>query len=188
VEIKPKGCGLKIRRAAVDDAPKLAKVHVDSWQVAYRGLVPDSHLQKFTYQRREEAFRRSLAANQEETYLLEDGHQPVAILTIGPGRDSDLDISLTGELWGIYIAPDYWRRGIGRKLVQEAERMLQARGYREVALWVLEGNSAARRFYEAEGFSLDGVSRMIELGQPLKAVRYRKLLATASIEPVDFSV
>ncbi len=177
---------MNFRRATADDAPGLARVHVDSWQVAYRGVVPDSHLQGFTYRRREEAFRRSIAANQEETYLLEDGARPVAILTIGPKRDDDLDAQYTGELWGIYIAPDYWRRGIGRELVQEAERMLQARGHREVVLWVLEGNSAARRFYEAVGFALDGASKIVELGKPLKAVRYKKALPTEVIEPVDF--
>jgi len=41
---------MNIRRAQVDDAPKLAQVHVDSWQVAYRSLVPDSFRQEFTYQ------------------------------------------------------------------------------------------------------------------------------------------
>ncbi len=66
--------------------------------------------------------------------------------------------------------------------------MLQARGHREVVLWVLEGNSAARRFYEAVGFALDGASKMVELGKPLKAVRYKKALPTEAIEPVDFSL
>jgi ribosomal protein S18 acetylase RimI-like enzyme len=165
----------------VNDAPKLAKVHVDSWQVAYRGLVPDSFLQGFTYQRREEAFRQALAANSEETYLLEDNGSTAGILTIGASRDPDLDVSCTGEIWGIYITPDYWRRGIGTRLVQEAERILQSRGYREVVLWVLEGNANARRFYEAMGFCPDGMSKTLELGKSLKAIRYKK--AIRAVEP-----
>lgn len=65
---------------------------------------------------------------------------------------------------------------IGTKLVREAEQMLRARGYGEIVLWVLEGNADARRFYEAMGFVPDGASKIVQLGVPLKAVRYRKTL------------
>lgn len=167
---------MNIRRAAVSDAPTLAKVHVDSWQVAYQGIVPASHLERFTYQRREEAFRQALAADLEETYLIEDGDQAAGILTIGASRDADLDPNEVGEIWGIYLAPAYWRRGIGTTLVREAERILRSRGCKDVILWVLDDNLDARRFYEKMGFSLDGVSKTVELGKPLKAVRYRKPL------------
>ncbi len=170
---------MNIRRATANDAPILAKVHVDSWQVAYRGIVPDSHLERFTYQRREEAFRQAISANLEETYLIEDNSQPIGILTIGASRDADVDVSRTGEIWGIYITPEYWRQGVGTTLVHEAERILQSRGYQDVVLWVLEANMDARRFYEKMGFRLDGVFKMVELGKPLKAVRYKKAMDTA---------
>lgn len=167
---------MNIRRATANDAPMLAKVHVDSWQVAYRGIVPDSFLERFTYQRREEAFRQALTANLEETYLVENNDHAIGILTIGASRDADLDVNCTGEIWGIYIAPDYWRRGIGTTLVYEAERILQSRGFNQVILWVLEENMDARRFYERMGFCLDGMYRAVELGKPLKAVRYKKVM------------
>jgi len=168
---------MNFRRAQVDDAPALARVHVDSWQVAYRSVIPDSFLQRFTYQRREEAFRQALAANLEETYVIEDDDRAVGILTIGACRDSDLDASRTGEIWGVYIVPDYWRRGIGTRLVQEGEHMLQSRGYDDIVLWVLEDNADARRFYEIMGYAPDGASRTLELGKTLRAVRYKKVIA-----------
>lgn len=177
---KQEGHRLNIRRAQVNDAPQLARIHVAAWQVAYRGVVPDSILQGFTYQKREAAFRQSLAANLEETYLAEDGANALGILTIGACRDADLDVNSTGEIWGIYIAPDYWRRGIGTWLVHEAEHMLQARGYREVVLWVLEDNTEARRFYEAMSFHSDGAFKMVELGKSLKAIRYTKTMGLAA--------
>ncbi len=167
---------MNIRRATADDAPALARVHVDSWQVAYKGIVPDSHLQRFTVERREEAFRKAIEAGLEETYLAEADGQPIAILTIGPSRDADLDVNCVGELWGIYVTPAYWRHGIGTTLVHEAERMLASRGCTEIVLWVLADNGDARRFYEKMGFCLDGADRLIELGKPLKAVRYIKTL------------
>jgi ribosomal protein S18 acetylase RimI-like enzyme len=170
---------MNIRRATPEDAPTLAKIHVDSWQAAYQGIVPASHLERFTYQRREDAFRQALITNTEETYLVTEDNQAIAILTIGPSRDDDLDTTTTGELWGIYITPDYWRKGVGSRLVDEAESMLRSRGYTQVVLWVLEDNLNARRFYERVGYRLDGAYKMVELGKPLKAVRYQKPLTTS---------
>lgn len=171
---------MNIRRAGADDAPALARVHVDSWRAAYRGLVPDAILEHFTYQRRKERFRQSLAAGAEETYVVQMDHQVVAFLTLGAARDPDLDVTRTGEIWGIYVSPDHWRKGIGRRLVKEAERILKSRAYENAVLWVLEGNQQARRFYEAMGFSLDGETREILWGTPLQAVRHTK-----SLRPVE---
>jgi ribosomal protein S18 acetylase RimI-like enzyme len=168
---------VEIRLASVDDAPALARVHVDAWQAAYRGLVPDSFLRRFTYEWRKKRFRQSLAAHAEETYAVEVGGEIVGLLTVGTARDADLDARRTGEIWGIYLAPAYWRRGIGRRLVAEAERMLRSRGYDEAVLWVLADNGQARQFYKAVGFTFDGQSKEIDLGKRLKAVRYAKHLA-----------
>ena len=165
---------MKIRPVQPNDASTLARIHVDSWRAAYGGLVPDSFLQRFTYEWREEGFRQSLAANAEETYLIDEDEKAVGLLTLGPARDSDVDASLTGEIGGIYISPDYWRKGIGRKVTQEAETILKARGYQTIVLWVLADNQQARQFYEAVGFRPDGATRDVDWGTPLKAVRYRK--------------
>ena len=167
---------MNIRPAEVNDAPALARVHVDSWRAAYNGLVPDSSLRRFTYEWREECFRQSLATSAEGTYELQLGEEAVGFLTVGTARDPDLNVSRTGEIWGIYISPDYWRKGIGKRFVDEAERILKSRGYEDAVLWVLEGNQQARRFYEAMGFNLDGESKDIDWGTPLKAVRYAKVL------------
>lgn len=134
-------------------------------------------MQAFTYQWREACFRQSLAAGAEETHVVQVEGGVVGFLTLGMARDPDLDAGRTGEIWGIYISPDYWRRGIGRRLAEEAERILRSRGYEDAVLWVLEGNQQARRFYEALGFRLDGEAKELNWGTPLKAVRYRKALA-----------
>ena len=171
---------MKIRRAIVDDAPELARVHVDSWRAAYRGLVPDAFLERFEYHWREKRFREALAAGTQETYLIRVDEQVVGFLTLGAARDPDLDAERTGEIWGIYVSPDAWRRGIGRTLAGKAERILRSRGYEDAVLWVLEANGRARRFCEAMGFAPDGESREMNWGAPLRAVQYAKdLMSTA---------
>ena len=92
----------------MNDAYKLAQVHVDAWQAAYQGIVPDTYLKEFTVKKREQAFRHALEMKSEETCLLEENDSAVAILTIGSSRDKDLDPIQTCEIWGIYIAPSQW--------------------------------------------------------------------------------
>jgi hypothetical protein len=41
-----------IRKAAVEDAAAIAMVNVRSWQIAYRGMMPDSFLDAFDVETR----------------------------------------------------------------------------------------------------------------------------------------
>ena len=165
---------LTTRLASKDDAERLAKIHVDSWKVAYRNIVPDSFIERLTYEKRTQSFSQALENQSEETYITESGDQAVGILTIGPNRDDDLDKSLVGEIWGIYLDPAFWRKGIGTKLVREAEDKLLARGYNELVLWVFRDNRQARKFYKNLGYVPDGKEQIYELDQEVVAIRCRK--------------
>lgn len=169
---------MNIRLANPEDAPALAKVHVDAWHAAYRGLVPDSFLKKITYIKREASFRELLASDSEATYVAEECGEVLGFLIVGTCRDADADESQTGEIWGIYIAPSHWRKGVGKRLAEKAQQMLKSSGYKEATLWVLKGNDQARRFYEVLGFRSDGASKELNFGVPVKAIRYRKSLTS----------
>jgi GNAT superfamily N-acetyltransferase len=53
------------------------------------------------------------------------------------------------ELDGLFVEPTYWRHGVGRALVQQAERMAAADG--AANLWVT-ANTRALGFYDSCGF------------------------------------
>ena len=170
---------MKMRRATPDDALALAKIHIDSWRAAYRDLVPDAHLASLDYVRRAGRFRESLATNSEKTYL-PDGDGPIpGFLTLGACRDADVDHESTGEIWGIYLAPEYWRKGIGRAFFTWAEANLASHGYSTVVLWAFSGNRQGRRFYEAMDFRPDGATRILNRGKELEVMRFRKQLLDA---------
>jgi GNAT superfamily N-acetyltransferase len=171
---------MKIRRAKPDDADALARVNINSWRSAYRGLVTDTHLESLDYGRLSRRFRKDLACPcDEETYVAEEADEVLGFVTLGACRDPDVDQATTGEIWGIYLGPQHWRKGVGRRLCQSAEQMLTSEHYRQAILWVFEGNNSARRFYEAMGFKADGASKTLNVGGPLKAIRYRKKLRLA---------
>ena len=168
---------MKLREAMPQDAMAMAGVHVAAWQRAYRGLVPDEHLQSMTCKGRAERFAAFLKETHDAVTLLAVSHDTVTgFMTVGRARDTDVQPRQTGEIWGIYVAPSHWQRGIGRCLLEEGELRLRTLGLSEAVLWVLKGNRAARAFYEKAGYRPDGAAKTVDLGGPLVALRYRRTL------------
>lgn len=68
--------------------------------------------------------------------------------------------------WINYLAvhPDHRRGGIGKRLMEEAERLLRQAGCPKINLQVRSGNAVAIGFYERIGFKTDGV---VSLGKRL---------------------
>ena len=61
------------------------------------------------------------------------------------------------DIAGLGVDLRHQRRGIGRALVAAAVEEARRRGARKVSLRVLGPNTAARRVYEACGFTVEGV-------------------------------
>ena len=140
---------MNLRKAVPGDASAIAKAHVDSWRSAYPDLVPDDRLAKLSYVRGAERFRESILADLEDIYVARESGNVVGFLAFGNCRDSDVHHETTGEIYGMYILPEYWRKGIGRSMCREAVRILKSQACLQANLWVFEGNERARRFYEA---------------------------------------
>jgi len=68
------------------------------------------------------------------------------------GRVAGFAAVVGGELDGLFVEPDLWRRGIGAALVDAATHQARRKG---LALTVI-ANPTARDFYESCGFSLEG--------------------------------
>ncbi|HUZ14719.1 MAG TPA: GNAT family N-acetyltransferase, partial [Gaiellaceae bacterium] len=100
--------------------------------------------------------------------VAEEGGVVVGFAWTGDSRDEPGK----GELFAIYVVPEAWGSGAGSALMASALEAL--RSYSSATLWVLEDNPRARRFYEREGWSLDGGRRDEEfLGVTVAEVRYR---------------
>jgi ribosomal protein S18 acetylase RimI-like enzyme len=166
---------LLVRSARAGDAPAIARVHVRSWQHTYRGIVPDAVLAALDETRRAADWRAWLTADGQDALVAEHGTELVGFCSLGPARDADA-LPGTGEVLGIYVAPEHVRRGVGRSLLTAA--LARARGRHDaLTLWVFEDNGDARRFYEAFGFELEGARERVALGgAAIAKVRYRREL------------
>ena len=163
-----------VRPAVPEDADAIARAHVRAWQRAYTDLFPANELARLDAAQRAESLRRRLRADEPRraTLAVEDGGAVVGFASVGPSRDPDGDG--LGELYAIYVDPDCWSRGAGRRLMDGALAALRDAGFEEATLWVLGRNPRARAFYEASGWTLDGTAKTdTYLNTRVEEVRYR---------------
>lgn len=165
----------KIRYAEINDAKVLGKIHSESWKIAYKGIVPDSVLDNITADKRERYFEKALSENLEEDTLIFVDNKAVGLMTIGKCRDNDRD-NTYGEIWGIYLLPEYWNMGIGSHYINWGINELKNRNFKKITLWVLEDSLNSRRFYERMGFRHDGTVKEIDIGKKLNEFRYEKVI------------
>jgi ribosomal protein S18 acetylase RimI-like enzyme len=166
-----------IREAREADAQAIAEAHVASWQAAYRGIISDDGLASLSIPKRAAAWANDLRNPDSIVYVGEEVDRLVGFVNCWPCRDPDKKTDETGEIGGIYLHPDFWRKGFGTVLLNRALERLTQDGYSEVTLWVLEQNEVARHFYEKNGFVLDGRSEADKIrGTDVVKIRYRKPL------------
>ena len=140
-----------IRQATSDDAAAIARVQATSWRDTYRGIVPQEFLDSIDVSEWTERRFRELARPRTGacSHVAEVGDEVAGWAYSGPNRDQDS--TYAGELYAIYLLPEYQRRGIGLALTVSAAKSLIDSGMMSMLLWVLAENWPARRFYEALG-------------------------------------
>lgn len=167
---------LTIQPATDDDAAVLASVQTAAWRTTYYEFATPAYLNNMCNANDARRWRD----------IVHDPHSRILVALLhglgtgfvrfGDSRNEDTDPTQTGEIHAIYILPQYWRAGIGRRLCAAACRALTDQGFRDCILWVIEQNAHARRFYEAMGFTDDGTRSSVDMGQPVTLVRYYRTL------------
>lgn len=165
-----------VRNVLSTDALALATVHVASWKAAYRGLLPDEYLEGLRVADRLSHWEDLVTSEQPDRSILlavvDEKQQIRGFSGAGPTNDAELD---TAELNRIYLEPAAWGKGLGRLLIRTTRERLWTMGYVKVLLWVHSGNVRARRFYEADGWMDDSISRTAAVwGVNVPETRYRR--------------
>jgi GNAT superfamily N-acetyltransferase len=163
-----------LRPAKPDDAIAVARVHVRSWQAAYRTLLPDEYLDQLRPEDRAQKYDfASLDPLKPQTIVAVDEGLIRGFATTAPSRDPDL--ANHGELCALYVDPEQWGRGTGVALVSAARARLFELGFRNALLWVLMGNVRAERFYQGDMWAPDGRRRTDSVwGVTVDEVRYQR--------------
>lgn len=139
---------IDIRQAEPADARAIADVHALSWQGAYGGIIPFRALRAMIGRRGPDwwgnAIRRAASV-----LVVEMGGDVVGYATLGRNRARELPQQ--GEIYELYIRPEYQGVGLGTRLFAAARSRLAAHGLSGLVVWALEDNVNATDFYAGAG-------------------------------------
>jgi ribosomal protein S18 acetylase RimI-like enzyme len=144
---------IRIRLARTGDAEHVAAIHDAAWMEAYRGIIPGAHLEKMVQRRGASWWENAISRGSRIAVLDFDG-VPIGYASYGRNRAASLPYR--GEIFELYLKPEFQGLGFGSRLFSAARRELANHGLTSIVVWSLGENERAVRFYERLGGLLVG--------------------------------
>ena len=144
-----------LRKATMQDVPRIAEIIVFGKRVAYRPIfnndvVSFNELQVINLV---EKYRNNPQAV-DNMFVYDDG--------IIKGVINRIYKDDTVKICEFYVEPFFKGNGIGKELIQQVISEARMSKKNKVFLWVIADNLSARRFYENNGFKANGKTCLIE--------------------------
>ena len=122
--------------------------HDELWRTAYQGIIPGAELEQA-----DQPPRAGLVG-----LAIRKGSR-IAILAFGNsiagyanyGRNRARSLYYDGEIYELYLRPEFQGLGFGRKLFSAARRDLAQSGLQSLVVWALSDNESAVEFYRSLG-------------------------------------
>jgi len=140
---------LSIRTARASDVQAIAHVDIETWRTTYPGMLPDDFLTALDERQRARQWLRFIAQRPDDVVLAYDEWDQVRGFG-SCGRQRETLLPYAGEIYTLYVGPDFQGQGIGRQLLLALFQRLLRDGLSSAMLWVLAANPS-RYFYERVG-------------------------------------
>jgi GNAT superfamily N-acetyltransferase len=130
------------------DERGLAEVHSAAWRYAYAGIIPGVTLERMI-SRRGPSWWARMHDRGFRALVLDCDDTLVGYATLGRSRAPALGPG--GEIYELYLLPEYQGCGLGRRLFGDSRVRLRRYGIDGLLVWALADNDIACRFYRAMG-------------------------------------
>lgn len=139
---------IEVRPAKTSDAPAVAATHDEAWRAAYQGIIPGAELERLI-NRRGPNWWDSAIRKGSRVSVLSFGDRIAGYANYGRNRARSLHFD--GEIYELYLRPEFQGLGFGRRLFSAARRDLMQSGLKSMVIWALSDNEPAVEFYRALG-------------------------------------
>jgi L-amino acid N-acyltransferase YncA len=137
----------KLRPARAGDAAQIADIYVDTWRTSYPGIVPDKGLVNMSSAGHARAWMRRIRQGHDVVLVAE--RRDTGVIGFGSAGPNRVRSSrFDGEIYTLYVQPDFQEQGVGRQLMNGLFRSLEVRGFKGCIIRVLAANPS-RFFYAA---------------------------------------
>jgi ribosomal protein S18 acetylase RimI-like enzyme len=139
---------IEIRRAKPTDARSVAETHDMAWRTAYQGIIPGQELERLINRRGADWWDGAIRKGSRISILV-FGETVAGYVNYGRNRARSLFYE--GEIYELYLRPEFQGLGFGRRLFTAARRDLCQAGQKTTVVWALADNEPALEFYRALG-------------------------------------
>ena len=155
---------IEVRRAKPSDATAIAATHDEAWKNAYQGVIPGTELTKLINRRGPQWWDSAIRKGSR-----------IAVLAFGDcvagyanyGRNRARSLYYDGEIYELYLRPEFQGLGIGSGLIEAAMDRAEDAGHDAV---ILVGDP---EYYARFGFTADATAGLLMPGR----VERRRFLA-----------
>lgn len=154
----------RVRKAKTADVDSIARLHVEAWESAYRGLLPYTAFETRTLERRRSQWAQLLEVCSDWIVLVATDSRDEIQGFASARKFKEPDSGYESYLGALYLRPMSKGRGLGRTLITEVARRLLDTGAHNMALRTLRLNPA-RGFYERLGARLVPAGIATEAGE-----------------------
>ena len=160
-----------VRSATLKDVSRIAEILIFAKRTAYRSIFKNDKVTFGEMQVLPLALEYQNNPDLLKNIIVYDDEFVKGMANIKENFNDDGTVSI--EIIEIYVDPFFQGCGIGRALLEEAERYAASRKASGISLWVLEKNMQTRNFYEKYGMKLSG-EKKLEEGTTEYIVEYTK--------------
>ena len=139
---------IEIRQAKPSDAAAVADTHDEAWKGAYQGIIPGVELEKLVMRRGPDWWDSAIRKGSRISILV---FGEVVAGYANYGRNRARTLSYDGEIYELYLRPEFQGLGLGRRLFTAARKDLATSGMKSLVVWALSDNDNAVGFYQALG-------------------------------------
>lgn len=137
----------------------IANAQVRAWQEAFKGILSGDLLSSLEVADFENNWRKILTQKERKNYVwVNDASRALGFISFGKPKDSKESADF--EVYGIYVHPEHWGKGLGYDLMKYAVGLMAQSSSTRLILWTMFGNQESKIFYQRFGFMLSGATRI----------------------------
>src|SRR5690242_2771528 len=137
---------IEVRPAKAADATAVACTHDEAWRSAYQGIIPGAELEKLINRRGPQWWDSAIRKGSRVSVLV-FGDKVAGYANYGRNRARSLHFD--GEIYELYLRPEFQALGVGRRLFTATTRDLAQSGRKSRAARALPDDDHATGPYRA---------------------------------------
>lgn len=132
-----------------DKIEQVNDISFEDWLKMGMSLWPDNIVEELRHE-----FLSQLSSGKETTFLYKTHDQYVGFINVSVRNDyvEGSSTSPVGFIEGIYVKPEYRKKGISKELVKLAEEWAKSKGCKEMGSDVEFHNTSSYDFHKSVGF------------------------------------